>query len=389
MNDALAEAVLRTAGNVLDPEIKRPLRDLDMIREARVADGTATVTVALTISACPATERIERDVAAAAGAVSGITEVIVELVTMTSEERASLVEKLRRGRRQMPFTAGSLTRIILVSSGKGGVGKSTVTANLGVALARRGLSVGIIDADVHGYSIPAILGLPEGTTPTRLDDLYLPPVAHGVKAISIGMFLPPGTKAVAWRGPMLHKALEQFLTEVHFGDLDYLLIDMPPGTGDVAISLGQMLPHAEVIVVTTPQPAAADVAVRAGAIAHQLGQRVIGVVENMAGLQLDDGRVLEVFGSGGGADVATALGAVVGYPVPALVSVPFDMTLRMAGDAGDVPDPRDGVSTARAIGDLAAVVVAQRRGLGGRQLPLSVKPQLESTRAVPKDDLPA
>lgn len=366
-------AVLQAVGDVLDPEIKRPLHDLDMIRGARVVEGLATVTVALTISGCPATARIERDVAIAAGGVPGIVGVNVEFEIMTPEERSSLVDKLRQGKRAMPFTSESLTRIILVSSGKGGVGKSTVTANLGVALARRGLSVGIVDADVHGYSIPGNLGLAKGVTPTQIDDLHLPPIAHGVKVISIGMFLPPGTNAVAWRGPMLHKALEQFLTDVHFGDLDYLLIDMPPGTGDVAISLGQTLPHAEVLVVTTPQATAADVAVRAGAIAHQLGQKVIGVIENMAGLRLDDGTVLEVFGRGGGSDVATALNDIVGYPVPVLASIPLDLTMRAASDAGQVPEPGDGPSAAQALNDLAAGIVAQRRGLEGRRLPLSVK----------------
>lgn len=374
MTGALVAAVVKAAGDVLDPEIQRPLRELDMIREVRVVGGKATITVALTIAACPATARIERDVSAAAATVPEIDAVAVELVIMTSEERSALLDKLREGNRKMPFTAESLTRIILVSSGKGGVGKSTVTANLGTALARRGLSVGIIDADVHGYSIPRILGMAKDTTPTQIDGLHLPPIAHGVKAISIGMFLPPDAPAIAWRGPMLHKALEQFLTDVHFGALDYLLIDMPPGTGDVAISLGQTLPHAEVLVVTTPQGAAAEVAVRAGAIAHELGQHVIGVVENMAGLRLKDGTVLDVFGNGGGGYVSDALGDILGYPVPVLASIPLDVALRMAGDAGQMLDEPDAGSGRLAIEELVDGVANRGLRLRGRALPLSVRP---------------
>jgi ATP-binding protein involved in chromosome partitioning len=313
---------------------------------------------------------------------------------MTPAERAALTERLRAGRpRGIPFTAESLTRVIAVTSGKGGVGKSTVTANLAVALAARGLRVGLIDADVHGFSIPGLLGLvdAEGRTvrPTRIDDLILPPVAYGVKTVSIGMFLREGDEgaAVAWRGPMLHRTVQQFLTDVHFGDLDILLLDMPPGTGDIAISVGQLLPHAEVVVVTTPQAAASDVAIRSALVARQTGQRVIGVIENMAAYTLPDGTVLDLFGSGGGAQVAAALSASqaadASGDVPLLASIPLSPALRTAGDAGtpltatlnETGDETDAAAddpARRALIDLAARLAGVPRGLAGR--PLTVTP---------------
>jgi len=394
-----AAAVRRAVEAVSDPELRRPLGELDMVRDISVADGVARVAIALTIVGCPAADRIQRDVHAAAARAPGIDSVQVELGVMTSAERAALTARLRGGRavRQMPFGPDSLTRVIAVTSGKGGVGKSTVTANLAVALARRGLAVGLIDADVHGFSIPALLGLvgDDGLPPqpTRLDDLMLPPVAHGVKTISIGMFLPRGTDsrgadsrgtdssgrssrdgspgAVAWRGPMLHRTVQQFLTDVFFGDLDVLLIDMPPGTGDVAISVGQLLPHAEILVVTTPQPAAADVAVRSGVVARQTGQRVIGVVENMAALTLPDGTTLDLFGAGGGVAVAAALSAA-GDAVPLLGSVPLSPALRAAGDAGEpVVIGRPDDPAAQAIDAIAETLAAGGRSLVGRPLPVS------------------
>ena len=289
-----------------------------------------TVAVKLTIVGCPAADTIERDVRAAAASVPGVRAVAVDVSVMSREERAALTEKLRGGRaaRVQQFGADSLTRVYAVTSGKGGVGKSTLTANLAVALAERGLRVGIVDADVHGFSIPGLLGLTDADgvaqRPTRVDDMILPPVAYGVKVVSIGMFVDSPEAAVAWRGPMLHRTIQQFLTDVYFGDLDVLLLDLPPGTGDVAISVGQLLPNAEVVVVTTPQPAAADVAVRSGVVARQTGQRVVGVIENMAGLRQPDGSVLELFGSGGGAEVARRLSAGQDAPVPLLASVPAE-----------------------------------------------------------------
>ena len=368
------DGVRAAVSAVTDPELRRPIGDLDMVRAVSVDGGRARVGIVLTIVGCPAAARIESDVRQAAASVPGITEVDVEVGVMTPTERKALTEKLRAGRpaRHMPFGPDSLTRVILVSSGKGGVGKSTVTANLAVALAQRGLSVGLVDADVHGFSIPGLLGVPAGTQPTRIDDLMLPPVAYGVKTISIGMFLRDGESVVAWRGPMLHRTVSQFLTDVFFGDLDVLLIDMPPGTGDIAISIGQLLPHAEVLVVTTPQTAAAEVAIRSGLVARQTGQRVIGVIENMAAYTLPDGTVIDLFGSGGGATVAEALSAP-GAAVPLLASIPLSPALREGGDAG-VPivagESEDDAATT--IRELARSLAQQGRGLSGRSLPMSI-----------------
>jgi len=376
----LADRVREAVSAVTDPELRRPIGDLDMVREITVDGGTAHVGIVLTIVGCPMARRIEQDVRDAAASVTDITDVTVDVGVMTPEERRALTEKLRDGRpaRQMPFGPDSLTRVILVSSGKGGVGKSTVTANLAVALASQGLRVGLVDADVHGFSIPGLLGIAPGTQPTRIDDLMLPPVAHGVKTVSIGMFLRDDQAVVAWRGPMLHRTVTQFLTDVFFGDLDVLLIDMPPGTGDVAISIGQILPHAEVLVVTTPQPAAADVAIRSGLVARQTGQKVIGVVENMSPFTLPDGTVLDLFGSGGGAEVARTLSIQSDSPdaaeVPLLASIPLSPALRQGGDAGApvvLSDPED--VAASAIIDLARALAHRGRGLAGRSLPMSLR----------------
>ncbi len=376
----LAAEVREAVGRVSDPELRRPLAGLGMIKNVAVKDGAAVVGITLTIATCPAADHIKREVRAAARAVVGVEEVSIDVGVMTADERAALTAKLREGRSRvsMPFTADSLTRVIAVSSGKGGVGKSTVTANLAAAMAARGLRVGIIDADVHGFSIPGLLGLfdDEGNVirPTRIDNLVLPPIAHDVRVVSIGMFLPEGAEdtAVSWRGPMLHRTLEQFLTDVYFGDLDVLLLDLPPGTGDIAISVGQILPHAEVIVVTTPQSAASGVAVRSGMLAHEFNQRVIGVVETMSPTQLADGSAFEPFGAGGGAAVAAKLSAP-GAEVPLLASIPYSSKLQAGGDAGVpvvVADPED--PAARAFSELAERLAVRPRGLPGRRLPVSL-----------------
>jgi ATP-binding protein involved in chromosome partitioning len=292
-----------------------------------------------------------------------VERVDLAIGVMTVAEREALTTRLR-GTRTQQFGPDTLTKIFAISSGKGGVGKSTLTANLAVALAARGLRVGLVDADVFGFSIPGILGI-AGTKPTQLGDMILPPLAHGVKVVSIGMFVD-GQAAVSWRGPLLHRTIQQFLTDVFFGDLDVLLLDLPPGTGDVAISLGQLLPHAEVLVVTTPQPAAAEVAERSGIVARQTGQTVIGVVENMAGLPQPDGSVLELFGSGGGDDLARRL------DVPVMARIPLSIALREGGDRGEpivLSDPSD--PAAEAIVALAARLATRERGLSGRALPFS------------------
>jgi ATP-binding protein involved in chromosome partitioning len=348
-----------------------------MVGGIEVVDGEATVGIKLTIVGCPAATRIETDVREAVASVPGVARAVVTVTVMTKDERDALTARLRGNRpKTLQFGPDSLTRIYAVTSGKGGVGKSTLTANLGVALAARGLRVGIVDADVFGFSIPGILGI-AGAKPTQVNDMILPPIAHDVKVISIGMFLPtnPSTgsgTAVSWRGPMLHRTIQQFLTDVYFGDLDILLLDLPPGTGDVAISIGQLLPQAEVLVVTTPQAAAAEVAERSALVARQTGQRVIGVIENMAGLAQPDGTVLDVFGTGGGADAAARL-STPDEPVALLASIPISIPLREGGDSGEpvvLGHPED--PAAVAIAGIAASLATRSRGLAGRKLGLSV-----------------
>ena len=377
MTSATADDVRRALTGVIDPEIRRPITDLDMVGDIVVESGHARVDIRLTIVGCPAADSIERDVDAAVRAVPGVAAATINVGVMTPDQRRALTERLRGGRaaRVMPFGPDSLTRVIAVTSGKGGVGKSTLTANLAVALAARGVRVGVIDADVHGFSIPGLMGLVHDgapATPTRVGELILPPVAHGVKVISIGMFLRAGDSgAVVWRGPMLHRTLTQFLEEVFFGDLDILLIDMPPGTGDMAISVGQMLPHAEVVVVTTPQSAAADVAVRSGLAAGKTGQRVVGVIENMGPFTLPDGTVMSLFGEGGGNAVAAAL-STDDEVVPLLASVPLSVPLREGGDDGMpavLAHPED--PAARVISALADRLLTCGPSLVGRKLPLS------------------
>lgn len=376
-----ADEVWRALGQVRDPEILRPLTDLGMVRDVVVSNtGVATVSIALTIAGCPAARRIESDVRHAAESTPGVTEARVEVTVMTPEERQAFIELVRGDRtaRASQFGPDSLTRVLAITSGKGGVGKSSITANLAVAFARKGLSVGLVDADVFGFSIPALMGLAaDGRVeqPTRVDELILPPVAHGVKVISIGMFLgdaDPRNTAVSWRGPMLHRTIEQFLRDVWFGDLDILLLDLPPGTGDVAISVGQLLPQAEVIVVTTPQAAAADVAVRSALVARQTGQRVVGVIENMAGLVTSDGTVIDVFGEGGGEAVAQRLSEDAPDAVPLLGSVPLSPAFRASGDEG-VPAvlalPDDPAS--RVLARIADALAVRPRGLAGSRLPLT------------------
>ncbi|MCC8906938.1 ATP-binding protein involved in chromosome partitioning [Curtobacterium sp. SORGH_AS776] len=378
-DEQLGSAVLAALGRVIDPEIRRPVTELDMIRGVDVQPGGAVrVDLQLTIVGCPAADTIERDVRAAAGSVDGVSSVAVDVSVMAPATRAALTERLRAGRpRGVQFTPDSLTRVIAVTSGKGGVGKSTVTVNLAAALAARGQRVGIVDVDVHGFSVPGLMGLTDAAgvapRPTRVDSMILPPVAHDVKVVSIGMFVDDVSTAVSWRGPMLHRTVSQFLTDVYFGDLDVLLLDLPPGTGDVAISVGQLLPHAEVLVVTTPQAAAADVAERSGIVARQTGQRVIGVVENMAGLVQPDGSVLHLFGEGGGAETARRLSRDQDTAVPVLGSVPLSVPLREGGDAG-VPvvlgDPEDPAAVALAA--IADRIGTMGRGLSGRKLGLSL-----------------
>ena len=363
------ELIRDALATVIDPEIRRPITEIGMVRSVDIDGETAIIGIDLTTQGCPMRERISTDVEAAAMQVDGVAEVRIELGVMSEEQRHSLRSKLRGGKPEpiIAFTQpGNLTRIYAIASGKGGVGKSTVTANLAAAMAADGLKVGVLDADIYGFSIPGMLGVTG--QPTRIDDMLLPPIAHEVKAVSIGMFVPEG-QPVVWRGPMLHRAIEQFLADVFWGDLDILLLDLPPGTGDVAISVAQLLPHAEIVVVTTPQPAAAGVAERAGAIATQTSQNVVGVIENMAWLEQPDGTRVPLFGEGGGARVAERLSATLGTTVPLLGQVPLDIVAREAGDAG-IPVVLSNPESAAAVEliRIARALATRQRGLAGRSL---------------------
>lgn len=363
------DAVNAAVATVIDPEIRRPIVELDMVRSVEIGDdGRVAVGVDLTTAGCPLKDTITRDVKEAVGTVEGVTGVDVALGVMNEEQRTALRTKLRGGPDPViPFSQpGNLTRVYAIASGKGGVGKSSVTTNLAASLARRGLKVGVVDADIYGFSIPRMLGVEH--PPTQIDNMIVPPVANDVKVISIGMFAAPGTPVV-WRGPMLHRAMQQFLADVFWGDLDVLLLDLPPGTGDIAITVAQLLPHSEILVVTTPQVAAAEVAERAGILSAQTQQRVVGVIENMSYLELPDGTRMEVFGTGGGQAVADQLTTALGYKVPVLAQVPLDVALREGADDGTpvvLATPESGA--ARALESVAENLASRSRGLAGRQL---------------------
>jgi ATP-binding protein involved in chromosome partitioning len=343
-----------------------------MVKSVLVVDGVADVGVYLTVVGCPMRETITKRVTEAVSRVPGITSVRVELDVMSDQQRADMRKNLRGDTPEavIPFAQpGSLTRVYCVASGKGGVGKSSVTVNLAAALAARGLSVGVVDADIYGHSVPRMLGVT--ARPTRVDDMIMPPQAHGLKVISIGMFTA-GNDAVVWRGPMLHRALQQFLADVYWGDLDVLLLDLPPGTGDIAISTAQLLPSAELLVVTTPQQAAAEVAERAGSIAVQTRQRVAGVIENMSWMELPDGSRVDVFGTGGGQTVADSLTRLLGAKVPLLGQIPLETRVRESGDTGTpvvLTDP--GSPAATALLAVAEKLAVRSRGLAGMSLGLS------------------
>lgn len=372
MSAELKAAVRAALGKVIDPELRRPITEVGMVKDVTVeSDGAVHVEIYLTTSACPKKTEITDRVTAAVTDVPGTGAVKVTLDVMNDEQRAELRKLLRGDDKEpvIPFAQpGSLTRVYAVASGKGGVGKSSVTVNLAAALAAKGLSVGLLDADIYGHSVPRMMGVQD--RPTQVDSMILPPVSHDVKVISIAMFTQ-GNTPVVWRGPMLHRALQQFLADVYWGDLDVLLLDLPPGTGDIAISVAQLIPGAEILVVTTPQMAAAEVAERAGAIAVQTRQRIVGVVENMSGLTLPDGTTMQLFGEGGGAQVAESLTRTVGAEVPLLGQVPLDPQLVSAGDTG-VPlvlsDPDS--AAGKALHGVADKLSSRKRGLAGMSLGL-------------------
>jgi ATP-binding protein involved in chromosome partitioning len=349
------DAIIAALSGVIDPELRKPVTELDMVRAVEIDGGHVTVTIALTVAGCPLRSSFQDQVHALVGAVEGVTSVRLEFDVMTPDERAALTTKLRGGvEERKGLSLAQSTRVIAVASGKGGVGKSSLTVNLAAALAQLGQQVGVLDADVYGHSIPHLLGIRQ--KPVLVDKMIVPPVRHELKLMSIGFFLE-GNDPVMWRGPMLHRALEQFLQDVHWGELDTLVVDMPPGTGDVSISLGQLLPRAEAVIVTTPQPLAQEVAVRAALMAQKTQMRLAGVIENMTS---------EVFGTGGGAALAEQIGA------PLLGTVPLDTALRAAGDMGEplvLADPEQ--PTARAIAAIAQQL-ASHRPPGDVKKPLTV-----------------
>jgi ATP-binding protein involved in chromosome partitioning len=350
---ATREQIEEALGRVIDPELRRPVTELGMVRDIEIDGGRVSLTIVLTVAGCPLRSSFEDQVAEHVGSLSGVESVELRFDVMSPDERSALTTRLRGGAPERGVQLPATTRVLAIASGKGGVGKSSLTVNLAAALASLGQEVGILDADIYGHSIPHMLGISQ--KPVVVDQMIVPPVAHGLRLMSIGFFLEDN-QPVMWRGPMLHRALEQFLQDVHWGEIDTLFVDMPPGTGDVSISLGQLLPRAEAVVVTTPQPLAQEVASRAAMMAQKTGLRVVGVVENMTS---------EVFGSGGGARLAGELG------VPLLGSVPLDVRLREAGDEGTplvLADPDS--EAAQALLEIAQVIDASRAGGFTRTLPL-------------------
>ncbi len=378
MTSTLLGPINAALATVNDPEIKRPITELGMVKDVTVEAGGATaITVLLTVAGCPMKDTITRAVTAAVTPVPGVSSVTVNLDVMSAEQRQALQTTLRGGQpaKEIPFARpDSLTKVIAVASGKGGVGKSSVTVNIALAMAATGRKVGVVDADVYGHSVPAMLGVAD-ERPTQVEDMIMPVPVHGLSVISIGMLKPRRDQVVAWRGPMLDRALVQMLTDVYWGDLDVLMLDLPPGTGDIAISTGQHLPNCEVVVVTTPQAAAAEVAERAGTMASMMHQRVTGVIENMSYLvcpHCGPEHRIDVFGSGGGAGVAATLSARLGYDVPVLGEVPLDIRLRESGDSGQplvLTDPD--APAAAALISMASTLTSKGRGLAGMQLGLS------------------
>lgn len=336
MSSEITQVIHQALATVSDPELHRPLPDLGMVESVAFNNGIAQIKILLTISGCPMRERLHSDVLSAVSQVPGVSSVELEFGVMNETQRDNVKKLLRGGREKfIPFAQpDSLTRVWGISSGKGGVGKSSVTVNLAAALSSRGFKVGVLDADVYGHSIPRLFGI-EGVRPTAIDQTFIPVEVRGIKVVSIEMFKPDRADPVAYRGPLLHRVLEQLLSDAYWGDLDFLLLDLPPGTGDIAISLGQLIPASEIIVVTTPQVAAAEVAERAGRIAHQLKQHIIGVIENMSAyVDAHTGAAIALFGEGGGAETSRRLSTLVGAEVPLVASVPFDVDLREGGDNG-------------------------------------------------------
>ncbi len=366
--------LIEALSKVIDPELRRPITELGMVEKAELVGSKVEIKVLLTIAGCPMRDRLTEDIHNALSEVPNVKEIALEFGVMTEAQREKVREIVRGGKaKEIPFARpDSLTRVIGVSSGKGGVGKSSLTANLAIAVARLGFNVGILDADVYGHSIPRLLGL-IGQRPTAIDDMFIPLENYGVKCVSMEMFKPERSDPVAYRGPILHKVLQQLLTDAFWGDLDFLFLDLPPGTGDLAISLGQLIPASELIVVTTPQIAAAEVAERSGRIAHQLKQQIIGVIENMSAFPCPKcGEPIELFGNGGGEATAMRLSQLVGAQVPVLGKIPFSTALRNGGDDGApiVVSNEDDAASA-VIMKIAEEITLRKRSLVGINLKLN------------------
>lgn len=368
-----SELIREALTKVIDPELRRPLTELGMVKSIEISGDIARIGIYLTIAGCPMKERLHNDISQAVVGVANIKSVTIEFDVMSDEQRNEIKRIIRGGNeKNIPFAhPDSLTRVFAIASGKGGVGKSSVTANLAVALAARGQRVGILDADVYGHSIPRILGM-LGARPTAIDNTtFIPPEdVRGIRVASMEMFKPQREDPVAYRGPILHKVLEQLLADAFWGELDFLLLDLPPGTGDIAISLGQLIPSSELIVVTTPQVAAAEVAERAGRLAHQLKQQLTGVIENMSAFACPHcGEMISLFGSGGGEETVARLEKLTGGLVPLLGRIPFDPQLREAGDIG-VP-MEEGRESTKALEQIADLLLKRSVTLAGRYLPIS------------------
>jgi len=373
MSQALVDQIQSALSKVSDPELHRSITELGMVESVLVQGSKAIVQILLTISGCPMRDRLDRDVRAAVSSVDGISSVDLSFGAMSEEQRNN-VKKIMRGGREKTIQFAeptSLTRVIGIASGKGGVGKSSITVNLAVAAARQGLKVGVLDADVYGHSVPRLMGV-LGQRPTSIDQFFIPVERFGVKIVSMEMFKPERSDPIAYRGPLLHRVLEQLLSDAYWGDLDLLLLDLPPGTGDIAISLGQLLPASEILVVTTPQVAAAEVAERAGRIAHQLKQHILGVVENMSDIPCPScGEAISIFGTGGGAETAARLSTLVGSEVGLLASIPFDKALREGGDNGEpITLANPDALASKAINELLAKLIQRPRSLVGVPLTL-------------------
>jgi ATP-binding protein involved in chromosome partitioning len=373
MSTETVDLIHAALARVNDPELHRPLPDLGMVESVEVSGTTALIKIKLTIEGCPMKDRLEADIQRELLGVSGISDLALTFGVMTEDERNNVKKMLRGGRDKFnPFAEpNSLTRVIGIASGKGGVGKSSLTVNLAVAAAAKGLSVGILDADVYGHSVPRLMGILD-QRPTSIDQFFIPIEKYGVKVVSMEMFKPNREDPIAYRGPLLHRVLEQLMTDAYWGSLDLLLLDLPPGTGDIAISLGQLVPQSEIIVVTTPQIAAAEVAERAGRIAHQMKQSVLGVVENMSESPCPHcGEMIALFGAGGGEETSRRLSELVGTKVPLLAKIPFDIRLRDGGDEG-IPAilSEDSTPTTKAIGELLENISVRPRSLAG--VPLSL-----------------